>query len=357
VIGRHLIHVLVALALLGAHDAVFAQDPDTSTSTSTTPQWNVEVHVGISSTQNQSNGSGALPTTGSLLQGEISASTFYFGDGARLFNDNQRAIAGTQGPVIVPLDGVLLRAMTTRQAGPAFGARLERAIKERFAVQVDGDLALDHIAFTPETLTAIEATRVSYIPALQRALSASPLTSSVTSVTTLTDRQRATQLFATGTFVLKLKTSGNTIPYIAGGGGIVLNGGGTPQASLVGNYTLDNPAQLLGTDTVAIAYSQQNLTEVGLFGGGFTHDVTAKWGIRVDAREYLFKNTGETDIDVTPTLGFQSTGQPFPLVKVGTLSFAPSAPLSGAPVSASPTFTGSGLQGRLIVSAGFFLRF
>src|SRR5262249_23485243 len=152
-------------------------------------------------------------------------------------------------------------AMTTRRTGPAFGARLERAIKERFAVQVDADLALDHIEFTPEALTAIEATRTSYIPALQRALSASPLTSSVTSVTTLTDHQRATQLFATGAFILKLKESGKTIPYIAGGGGIVLNGGNTPQASLVGNYTLNNPAQLLGTDTVAITYSQENLTE------------------------------------------------------------------------------------------------
>jgi len=357
VIRKHLAHVRVAVAILGAHDAAFAQDADTSTSTSTSPRWNVEVHAAISAAQNQSNGSGALPTTGSLIQGEISASTFYFGDGTKLFDDNQRTIAGTQGPWIVPLDGVLLRPITTRQAGPAFGARLERAIKERFAVQVNGDLALDHIEFTPEALTAIETTRASYIPALQRALSASPLTSSVTSVATLTDHQRATQLFATGAFVVKLKTSGNTIPYIDGGGGIVLNGGNTPQASLVGNYTLDNPAQLLGTDTVAITYSQESWTEVGLFGGGFTHDVTSKWGLRVDAREYLFKNTGETNIAVTPTLGFQSTGQPFPLVNVGSLKFATTAPLSGVPVGVSPTFSGSGLQGHLIVSAGFFLRF
>jgi hypothetical protein len=179
----------------------------------------------------------------------------------------------------------------------------------------------------------------------------------VTSVATLTDHQRATQLFATGAFVVKLRTSGNTIPYIEGGGGIVLNRGNAPQASLVGNYALDNPAQLLGTDTVAITYSQESWTEVGLFGGGFTHDVTSKWGIRVDAREYLFKNTGETDIAVTPTLGFQSTGQPFPLVNVGSLKFATTAPLTGAPVAASPTFAGSGLQGHLIVSAGVFLRF
>jgi hypothetical protein len=357
VIRRHLSRVLVAVALLSARHTAFAQDAVASTSASTTPRWNVEVHAGISSPQNQSNGSGALPTTGTLLQGEISASTFYLGDGARLFNDNQRAIAGTQTPLIVPLDGVLLGAITTRQPGPAFGVRLERAIKERFAVHVNGDLALDHLEYTPEALRAIETTRTSYVPALQRALSASALTSSVTSVSTLTDHQRATQAFATGAFVLKLRTSGKTIPFIDGGGGVVFNGGNTPQASLVGNYTLNNPAQLLGTDTVALTYSQQSWTEVGLFGGGLSHDVTSKWGIRVDAREYVFKNTGETDIAVTPTLGFQSIGQPFPLVNAGSLKFATTAPLSGAPVSASPTFISSGLQGHLIVSAGFFLRF
>jgi hypothetical protein len=355
VIRRHLSRVLLAVALLGARHTLFAQDADASTPSS--PRWNVEVHAGISSPQNQSNGSGALPTTGTLLQGQISASTFYLGDGARFFNDNQRTIAGAASPVIVPLDGALLSAMTTRKPGPAFGVRVERAIMERFAVQVNGDLALDHLEYTPEALAAIETTRTSYIPALQRALSASPLTSSVTSVSSLTDHQRTTQAFVTGAFVLKLKTSGNTIPYIDGGGGVVLNGGNTPQASLVGNYTLNNPAQLLGTDTVAITYSQKSWTEVGLFGGGFTHDVTSKWGIRVDAREYLFKNTGETDIAVTPTLGFQSTGQPFPLVNVGALKFATTSPLTGAPVSASPTFANSGLQGHLIVSAGFFLRF
>jgi hypothetical protein len=357
VIRRLFSHVLLAVAVLGPCHSVFAQDANASTPASTTPRWSVEVHAGISSPQNQSNGSGVLPTTGTLLQGQISASTFYFGEGASLFNANQRTVAGAQSPVIVPLDGALVSAMTTRKPGPAFGVRLERAIKERFAVQVSGDLTLDHLEYTPEALAAIESTRTSYIPALQRALTASPLTSSVTSVSTLTDHQRATQAFATGAFVVKLRTSGKTIPYIDGGGGVVLNGGNTPQASLVGNYTLNNPAQLLGTDTVAITFSQENWTEVGVFGGGFTHDVTSKWGIRVDASEYLFKNTGETDIAVTPTLGFQSIGQPFPLVNAGSLKFATTAPLSGAPVTASPTFTSSGLQGHLIVSAGFFLRF
>lgn len=352
-IRTYLAHGLLALAMFGAHDAAFAQNPDNSAR----PRWNIEVHAGISSTRNQSNGSGGVPATGSLIQGEISASTFYLGDGTRLFNDNQLAIFGAQAPLIAPLDGALVGAMVRHEAGSSFGARLERAIRDRFAVQIDGDFVLDHIAFTPEAVTAIETTRASWTGALQRTLSASPLSSSTSSVATLTDHQRARQLFATGAFVVKLRASGRTIPFITGGGGVVFNGGARPEASLVGNYTLDKPAQLFGTDTVGITYSEASLMGVGLFGGGFSYDVTSKWGIRVDAREYVFKNRGETDVAITPALAFQSTGQPFPLVDVGSLKFAPSAPLSSAPASATPTFSGTGREGRLVVSAGFFLRF
>ena len=346
--------VLLVTAACAAHDAAFAQ----SSGSETTPKWDIEIHAGAGSSQNAATGSGVLPTTGTIVQGEISASTFYLGDGARLFNENQRVVAGTQaGSTIVPLDPVLLGPAIARERGPDFGARLQHAIKNRFEIQLDGDLTLDHLAFKPGALTAIETTRASYTTAVERALSASPLTSSVNSVATVTDHRLAPQLFGTGGLVVKLKTSGRTIPFVVGGGGVVLNAGNTPTATLVANYALDKPAQLLGTDSVTITYSEDSFTEVGFGGGGFTYDITPKWGIRLDAREYWYKNSGTTMLTVSPTLGFQSTGQPVPLVDVGSLKFATSAPLNGAPVTTSPTFTGSGLQGHFTLSAGFVLRF
>lgn len=344
--------VLLVTVACAAHDAAFAQTGGT------TSRWDIEIHAGAASSQNATNGSGVLPTTGTIVQGEISASTFCLGDGARLFNENQRVVAGTQaGPPIVPLDAVLLSSAIMREGGPAFGARLQYALKTRFEIQFDGDLTFDHLAFTPEALTAIEASRASYTPAVQRALSASPLTSTVSSVATVTDHQLAPQLFGTGALVVKLKTSGRIIPFVVGGGGVVFKLGNTPGATLVANYTLDTPAQLLGTDSVAIMYAENSMTKVWLGGGGFTYDITPKWGIRVDAREYLYKNSGTTMLTITPTLGFQSTGQSVPLVDVGSLKFATSAPLNGPSVTASPTFTGSGLQGHFSLSAGFVLRF
>jgi hypothetical protein len=351
--GAFVIRCVVMVAAFAAHDAA-AQSPDASPE----PKWNVEVHAGLSAPHNPAAGSGSLPSTGTLVQGQLSASTFYLGDGARLFNENQRVITGTQSaPTIVPLDAVLLSAMVTRETGSAVGVRLERDIRNRFAVQVNGDLSLDHLAFSSAALTAIEATRSSYIPAMQRALSASPLPSSVTSVATISDRHFAPQVFATGAFVVKFKTSGKTVPYLTGGGGMVLNGGSSPSATLVGNYTLNQPAQLFGTDTVVITHDEKSLIGLGLGGGGFTHDLNAKWGLRVDAREFLYPSSGTNTVNVTPTLSFQTTGQPMPVVNVGTLKFAATTPLNGQPVLPSTTFTGSGLHGNLIVSAGLFVRF
>jgi hypothetical protein len=346
----HFAACVVVIAVCADYDAASAQDA--------TSKWDVEVHAGLSSTRDQVDGSGGLPATGTIVQGAISASTFYLGDGARLFNENQRSVIGTQAAsTIVPLDAVVASAATTRERGPAVGVRLEREVMRRFAVQVDGDLSLDHLAFTPGALTAIETTRASYTSALERALSVSPLASAVTSVATITDHQFAPQLFATAALVANLKLSGRTIPYVAGGGGVVFNWGSTPSAKLVGNYELDKPPQLLGTDTVSLTYGEDSLTRVGFGGGGFTHDLASKWGIRVDAREYLYRNSGKNGLDVTPALSFQSTGQPFPHVDAGALKFATSAPLNGSAVSGSTTFSGSGLQGHLIVSAGLVLRF
>jgi len=339
----------VAIAVFLACDAAFAQDTGT--------KWDLEVHAGFSSTLNQQEGLGSLPSTGTIVSGEISASTFYLGDGARLFNDNQRAVVGGQGAQIVPIDTLLLNSMITRQAGPAVGVRLRREIASRFAAEIDGDASLDHLTFTPAALASIETTRASYATALQRALLASPLPSAVASDATVTSRRFSPQLFATGAFVVKLRTSGKAIPYAVGGGGVMLNQGDTPSVTLEGNYSVDKPAQLLGTDTVSITYDENSMNGVGFGGAGFTYDVKSRWGIRVDAREYFYKNSSRNIVTVTPSLGFQSTGQPFPLVNVGDLRFATSSPLNGPPPETSTTFTGSGLQAHLIVSAGLVVRF
>ena len=341
---------LVPIAILAAGQKASAQ--------STEPKWDVQGYAGIAVTNDQVNGSGSLPTTGTILQGMMSASTLYFGDGARLFNQNQSVVLGGQtGSTIVPLDPILVSSAIRRERGASFGLRLERRLNRRLAIEMAGDCSVDHLAFTPVALTGLEATRGSFTTALEHALAISPVTAAVTSIATVNDHQTAVQLFTTGTLVVTLKDTGRMIPYVAGGGGVVFNGGNTPSATLVGNYQLGSPAQLLGTDTVALRYAENARAEVISAGAGFQYLMTPKWGIRIDGRTHFYKNSTANLVDVTPKLAAESTGQPFPLVNSGSLQFFTTAPLNGAPVVGATTFNGSGVQAHLVLSVGFFRRF
>src|SRR4051812_3183459 len=72
-------------------------------------RWEIEAHGGVSATSAEHGGTGRLPDTGAIIGGLIGVSTFYLGDGAILFNQNQLAnTARPGGPLIVPLDPILI---------------------------------------------------------------------------------------------------------------------------------------------------------------------------------------------------------------------------------------------------------
>ena len=83
--------------------------------------------MAASTTGLQDNGAGQIPRTGGMLGGLIDVSSFYFGSGTRLFNQNEMAVAGSQPvPTITPLDPILTRAIVRRQPTGAFGVRVDR---------------------------------------------------------------------------------------------------------------------------------------------------------------------------------------------------------------------------------------
>jgi hypothetical protein len=113
----------------------------------------------------------------------------------------------------------------------------------------------------------------------------------------------------------------------------------------------------LNTDGIELSYREKDRAIVGVGGGGVKFLLSPRWGIRVDARANLYKNTTVSLVDVEPSTRLQSTGLPFPIVTSGTLQFSPVAPLTGSPAIASPTFNGSGIQMHVVMSSGIFLRF
>jgi hypothetical protein len=347
--------------------------PSQATEPASERHWELEVHGGLSVNGYQNSGSGSLPATGAIIGGKISASSFYFGTGAQLFNQNEvgdsRAVTV---PTITPVDQVLQSSVIQRQRrGGTLGVRLGRSIGRRFAADFTFDYSPANEAFANTALAGIEATRASFTPALQHALSVSSVASTVTSVATVIDRQRISQLFATGALRINLRETGRAIPYVTIGAGVVLSSGNLPSATLVGGYQLGTSSQILGTDTVNLTYSLKGRTWVGTGGAGLRYFITPTRGIRFDGRLQMYPNTIVNLVDATPAMALRSSGSPFPLINSGALQFSSTAPLNGVSVSATPgataaagsvapgstTFTGKGLLPQVSLTIGLFWRF
>jgi hypothetical protein len=333
-------------------------------------KWEIDVHGGVVINSDGSGGSGILPSSGSIVGNLISLSSFYFGSGAQLFNQAVATAAGGRVvPLIVPLDTVLLGSGVHRSSpGTTIGVRVSRKMTHRLTAEGTLDYHSSELSFTSATLAGLEATRASFAPALLPLLSASGAT--VTSVTTVIDRQMQSQVFGTGTLLVNLRETGRAIPYLVVGGGVLLSGGSTPSAALVGQYVVGTSSQITGTDKVNLNYSLNSVTPVGVGGGGVKVLVGDHWGVRFDARAYVHKSAVETLVNATPAMALESGGVPYPLINVGALQFSSTAPLTGVPVSSSPgtvyatgtlppgdTTWSGGLDIHVTAVAGVFWRF
>ena len=110
--------------------------------------------------------------------------------------------------------------------------------------------------------------------------------------------------------------------------------------------------------------SRDDHTLIGEFGGGVRYSVSSRWGVRVDVREHVSRNTGDTLLDAKPlaaaltpldvvtssfgSLGIQFSNNP----STGRVSS-----LSGPAINGFRTFAGSGIESHLGIAAGLFLRF
>lgn len=333
------------------------QDPaqDAEAAAPTEPKWTLEVYGGVSINPSQGNGSGGVPTTGSLIGGRLSASTLYFGNATQLFNQAVAAVGAQSSQMLASLDSVLVRSTIQRKSrGAAFGVRLGRDLGRRFVIAGAVELAPGDFHFTGAATSGIETVRTSYVPALTRALSSMP--AAVTSDSTFTP-QNAGQLFASGTVEINLKTTGNAIPYLALGAGLVFNLGDPPEATLAGQYQIGSPAQIFGSDIVRLRYSVEDRQAVWTGGGGVKFFFSPRWGFRADGRVHAYRNKIVTLVDTTPSISLSTTGVPLPLINLGALQLSSTAPMNGVSILGSPTFRGSGLQAHISATAGLFLRF
>jgi hypothetical protein len=350
--SRFVCSVLVTAACLFATRPAYAQpaQPEVQETTpviANEPRWEIEGHGGFSFDREPSGGTATIPTTSSTVQGLASLSTFLFGSGAALFNQIRPATP------IVPLDAALGGPAIARGSSYAFGARIFRSLTERFGIEFEGEYLGGQRKFLSGSLTAVEASRASFIGALGGTLPSA----TVTAVTSITDNQDASRLLATGALVINLKTKGTTIPYVVGGGGIVFNNGTFPSASVTGTYQVGSPSSLYGTDFVSLSYTEDDHAIVYMGGAGIKQQVSKRFGVRADGRVHLYKMSTINLVDVGPAHQVSTVGPPPPIISFGSLQFSTLGPLNGTPYSGVATFTSSGLQAQISITAGVFFRF
>lgn len=341
-------------------------------------QWELEFHGGVLLSNRPADGIATLPAAGTpftTVSGVPSRreSSWYFGDGAALVN--QVNTARGVSPKITPLDPVLNRSVAQRQNGASFGFRISRHITPRYTAEFSVDYSRGQLEMSDSGRAGIEASRDSFISAFNVPFPPGP--AGIAPVVTVTstdaiDEQRGHQVFATGVLNINLKGDGRIIPYATVGGGVVVNAGNTPSATLAGTYRVAPPsggplpAGVLihdETDTVTLRYSIERRALVGVLGGGIKYVVSPRWGVRLDIRALLSNNSISNLVDANATVATLTPASVLVIPANPTLQFsnnpstgAPSS-LSGPPINGFQTFAGSGIQAHISIVPGVFWRF
>jgi len=345
-------------------------------------RWEVEVHGGGMLPSNPTGGTVSLPPPGAVFMTAVAnpsesrrEPSWYFGDGALLFNQAVAALAQLPDR-IVPLDPVLGRSLGERRSGGSVGMRVSRMLTPRLSAELGIDYGFERLRIAPENSETIEATRASFIPAFEGMIRFNPnrVLNSVTSSATL-EEGGARELISSGALLINLRTNGALIPYAAIGVGLASITGEMPAARMLGNYQFRLPAgpPVNETDTVTVSDGRDRHTAAGILGGGVKYNVSSRWGLRFDARVTISKSHASTILDATPNVALGITpagrgalgGNPSiqfsnnstdPVLSMGLTAVAASS-LTGPPVTGARTFVGTGAVNRTNITFGAFWRF
>jgi len=359
-------------------------------------KWEIEFHTGGMSPTNPTAGSVSLPGPGQTFStaaiypppaapvlvtaSSRRESSWYFGDGALLFN--QAASALVPGAMTLPfperiaaLDPVLARSLGERQRGGSIGARVSRVLTPRLNAELSIDYGLARVQMTQANIDSIEATRASFISAFNGFITSNPgrVLKGLTSTATL--ERGGHQLFTSSALMINLRTAGKIIPYATVGASLISTIGKMPSATLKGNYQFFNPSgsPIDETDSVTVRDARGARTVAGILGSGVRYQVSRRWGIRLDTRISLSKNAARTVVDASPSvvLGQLPAGRLVlnadptitfsnnwtdPVTALSVTAVAAST-LSGPPMNGVRTFSGTGVSSDTSITAGLFWRF
>ena len=294
--------------------------------------------------------------------------SWFFGDGSSQLNLFPSVRAA--GP-IAALDGMLQSRLVERQSGGSVGVRAARRLTSRLTAELTVDYALGELSLTGESMSALEAARASFVTAFNGLFTTPSIASrTVNAIATLSDHG-GRQIITTGALLFNVMTDTRVAPYLAIGAGAISHHGTPPSAVVEGTYQIvlntpgfPGPAPTLNqVDRLTVRSTIDNGL-VWVFGGGVKYALSNHWGVRVDIRDHVRRNTISTRVDASPattsptTFGvlFISTVTGPPLFFSGASNFSPST-LSDGSLKDFKTFSGTGVAQQVNLAAGLFWRF
>ena len=235
-------HVRCALFSLGL---IVAAAAAARAQTADARKWEIEFHGGGLWPSNPSGGAVGLPGPGQVFTTATAnpnpapssrrQSSWYFGDGATLFNQAaaalfaQSASATGLAAQITALDPVLGRSLGEPTRGGSIGMTISRVLTPRLSAELGVDYGLSRLRLTRSNIDALEATRASFVPAFTGVIRFNPnrVLNGVTSTAALADGN-AHQLTASGAVIVNLRTTGRAVPYASAGVGLISIVGDSP---------------------------------------------------------------------------------------------------------------------------------
>lgn len=293
--------------------------------------------------------------------------SWYYGDGAQLFNEVRAQLASRFNvtvPQLVALDPVLADGGLGRGAGATFGVRLTRTLNPRYSLEFALQFSGGSLGYGDSARAEIEASRESFEAAFRGLLGTMPQVGlQVTSTADVPEAASASQTAVTGALNISLSRTRRTLmPYVTAGMGWRTNDVDTFSLQLRGQYQFrfldSNPFN--ETDTVTIRTTDRQSSVIGVVGGGALYSLTSRQGVKFDARVHMGANGIESDLAAAPTVATLNPPLGLPSNTNPSIQFSNTqvfkSSLSGR-ASNHTVFTGSGVDVRFHLTVAYFFRF
>jgi hypothetical protein len=334
------------------------------------PAWEIGVHGGVS-LRRIASGDVTLPdpgpaiTTSGPTVPSRQTSSWFFGDGAAMFND-AGADFGLTGR-ITPLDDALASMGFGSSGGPNIGFRVARTLTSRVSAEFDFDLMPGSLRLTDAFVDAIESSRGSFQSAFTALLASGPFTGVLVETASDTDDGASREMAATGAATYRFAPRGSFVPYATLGGGVITRIGDLPSVDIEGRYRFAisvagvPPVPIAEIDRVTIRYTARQAL-VAVLGGGLRRDVSDRWGFRIDGRVFLGQPTLRLVLDANPST---VSGVPAGFIETFTypnLQFSSNpasgrrSTLGGEPLDGFVAVKGTGIETRVLVTVQLFFR-